>query len=70
MPFWAFITKRTLINERKSELGKQNNQRVLMIKPRGEGMRTFHLYLAVKVRVHLLRIIPVGKRLFTTIEEN
>lgn len=70
MPFWALITKRTLINERKSEAGKQNNQRVLTVKPRGEGMRTLHLYLAVKVRAHLLRIIPAGKGLFTMIEEN
>lgn len=32
-------------------------------------MRMLRLYLAGKVRVHLLRIIPSGKRLFTMVGE-
>lgn len=32
-------------------------------------MRKLHLYLAGKVRVHLLRIIPSGKGLFKMVEE-
>lgn len=32
-------------------------------------MRMLHLYLAGKVKVHLLRIIPSGKGLFTVVEE-